>query len=71
MFLKFLQFCIVIAVIGSNGAYHWTPNNFLAGLLGVLAAFLVTLFLIWTRDLWSLLLHKLGYESRPRGWTIW
>lgn len=71
MLLKVMQFCIFVAVVGSNGQYHWTPNGYVAALLGLLAAFLATLFLIWASDLWHLLLHKLGYESRPRGWTIW
>lgn len=66
-----MQFCIFVAVIGSNGQYHWTPNGYVAGLLALLAAFLATLLVIGASDLWHFVLHKLGYESRPRGWTIW
>lgn len=45
MFLKIMQFCIVVAVVGSNGQYHWTPNGFVAGLVGVFAALLATVII--------------------------
>ena len=41
-FLKLVQFLTVVAVLGSNGQYHWTPNGYAAGIVAVLAALLVT-----------------------------
>ena len=40
--LKVLQLATVVAVVGSNVAYQWTPNGFVAGLVGLFAALLVT-----------------------------
>lgn len=51
--MRALQITIVMAVIGSNIQWHWTPNGLLAGLIGVGAAFLLTVapVLLWDR-LW-------------------
>lgn len=38
-----LQSTIIIAVAGSNGQYHWTPNGYLASLVGVGCAMLATM----------------------------
>jgi hypothetical protein len=70
LFLKIVQFCIVVAVVGSNGQFHWTPNGYVAGLAGVLAAFLATLAVMGARELWNILLHKFGNQSGSRGRTI-
>lgn len=40
--LKLIQFCVFVAVIGSNGQYHWTPNGYVAGLVAFFAALLAT-----------------------------
>lgn len=53
--LKVMQFAIVVAVVGSNGQYHWTPNGYVAGLLGVLAAFLMTLLVMGIGNLFLIL----------------
>ena len=45
MLLKIMQFAIVVAVVGSNAQYHWTPNGFVAGLVGVFAALLATVII--------------------------
>lgn len=45
MLWKLLQFVIFVAVAGSNGQYHWTPNGFVAGIVAVFAAFAVTALL--------------------------
>lgn len=66
MLLKVMQFCIVVAVVGSNGQYHWTPNGYVAGLLGVLAAFIATLLVMGASELRRLLLHKFGNQRLPR-----
>jgi hypothetical protein len=39
---KLIQFLVVGAVVVSNAAWQWTPNGYLAGLIGWAAAFLVT-----------------------------
>lgn len=43
--LKCLQFCIMVAVVGSNGKYQWTPNPLVAGIVGVFCALLVTVII--------------------------
>jgi hypothetical protein len=37
-----LQGSIIFAVVASNIHWHWTPNGYLASILGFLAALLVT-----------------------------
>lgn len=49
---KLIQFSVIVAIVGSNGAYHWTPNGYVAGLIAVGAAFFVTLGLSSLLDLW-------------------
>jgi hypothetical protein len=36
------QGSIIFAVVASNIRWHWTPNGYLASILGFLAALLVT-----------------------------
>jgi hypothetical protein len=38
----FLQSSIIFAVVASNIRWHWTPNTYLASILGILAALLLT-----------------------------
>jgi hypothetical protein len=40
-----LQSSIIFAVIASNIHFHWTPNGYLAGLIGVVLAYGLTLLL--------------------------
>lgn len=48
-----LQSLIVFAVMASNIAWQWTPNTYLAGVLGFIAALLATVglsnLLLWAR----------------------
>jgi hypothetical protein len=48
-----LQSLIVFAVMASNIHWQWTPNGYLASLIGVGAAFFVTMganqLLLWAR----------------------
>ncbi len=62
--MKFMQFCIMVLVIGSNGAYHWTPNGYVAGLMGLFAAFLATVIISDSLRLtrWILSLKHLNHE---------
>jgi hypothetical protein len=69
MLLKIMQFCIVVAVVGSNGQFHWTPNGYVAGLLAVLAAFLVTLLIVAIGDLFLVLKKKLNQQRIAGRWT--
>lgn len=39
---KLLQISVVVAVVFSNIHWQWTPNGYVAALLGTVAAFLVT-----------------------------
>lgn len=48
---KLIQFSVMVAVLGSNGAYHWTPNGYVAGLIAIGAAFFLTLGLSALLDL--------------------
>jgi len=41
------QGLIIFAVVASNIHWHWTPNRYLAGGLGVLAAYLLTRLVSW------------------------
>lgn len=49
-----LQSLIIFAVMASNIHWQWTPNGYLAGLIGVWAALLATVvinyLLLWTRQ---------------------
>jgi len=58
--LKIIQFCVAVAVLGSNGAYHWTPNGYVAGLVALFAALLVTAIILESLRLgrWFLRLLK-------------
>jgi hypothetical protein len=58
-FLKIAQFITLVAVVGSNGAYHWTPNGFVAGLVGLFAALLVTAIIIESSRFYRWLLRSL------------
>jgi F0F1-type ATP synthase assembly protein I len=48
-----LQSLIVFAVMASNIAWQWTPNAYLAGVIGFIAALLATVglsnLLLWAR----------------------
>jgi hypothetical protein len=37
-----LQSLVIFAVVASNIHWHWTPNGYLAGILGWIAALLLT-----------------------------
>lgn len=39
------QALIIFAVVSSNIHYQWTPNGYLAGIIGVGVAYLVTLLI--------------------------
>jgi hypothetical protein len=42
---------LIFAVVASNIHWHWTPNGYLAGILGWIAALLVTVGLNGLGDL--------------------
>lgn len=44
--MKFMQFCVIVAVIGSNGEYHWTPNGYAAGIVALFVSLLATVIVI-------------------------
>lgn len=67
--LKLMQFAIVVAVIGSNGQYGWTPNGYVAGLIAVGAAFLATLFVMGIRE-GFLLLKQFSDQRRASRRTV-
>lgn len=50
MWLLF-QSLIMFAVVASNIHWHWTPNGYLAGILGWIAALLLTVGLNGLVDL--------------------
>jgi hypothetical protein len=39
---QLLQCLVIFAVMASNIAWHWTPNTYLAGILGWIAALVLT-----------------------------
>ena len=81
--LKLLQFLTVVGVIGSNIKYGWTPNGYVAGLVALFAALLVTAVI---RDSLRLLrwlagsngnsasispaLQRLDHEKPLGGWIV-
>lgn len=69
-FLKIMQFAIVILVVGSNGQYHWTPNGYVAGLVGLFAALMATVLIIGTRNLVNVLIQKFGNQRISGNRTI-
>jgi hypothetical protein len=42
-----LQSSIIFAVMATNIHWHWTPNGYIPGLIGVGLAWLLTRLLIW------------------------
>jgi hypothetical protein len=42
-----LQSLIIFAVVASNIRFHWTPNGYLAAIIGVGLAYGVTRLLSW------------------------
>lgn len=44
-----VQTAIVLSVIFSNIYWHWTPSGLVAGLAGMGAAWLLTIFPLWLR----------------------
>jgi hypothetical protein len=45
-----LQSAVIFAVLASDIHWHWTPNGYLAGLIGVGAAFAATAVVSWVAD---------------------
>lgn len=48
-----LQSLIIFAVMASNIRWHWTPNGYLAGLIGFVAAYGATLALSYLTSLFK------------------
>jgi hypothetical protein len=46
-----LQASIIFAVCASNIRWHWTPNGYLAGLIGVVVAYGATVLLSYITSL--------------------
>lgn len=46
-----MQSTIIFAVMASNIKWHWTPNGYLAGLIGFVAAYGATLALSYLGSL--------------------
>ncbi len=47
----FIQILIIFAVVSSNIAWHWTPNGYVAAMIGGFAALVVTVTLSGLFDL--------------------
>jgi hypothetical protein len=60
---KLLQLSVFLAVVFSNIHWQWTPNGYLASVLGIGAAFVLTLVLF------HVLLQDLG-EVGPGHWRL-
>lgn len=58
-FLKVMQFAIVVAVIGSNIQYQWTPNGLVAGIVAFFAALLATAIIVESLRFYRWLLRSL------------
>lgn len=64
--MKFLQLVIVGLVMSANVYWELTPNGYLAALLGVAAAFLVTISIIKCRDLLTKVRGIRAYRNAQR-----
>lgn len=51
MLWMMLQGLIIFAVISSNIHWNWTPNGYLASLIGICVAFVATVLISGTTDL--------------------
>jgi hypothetical protein len=69
--LKLMQFAIVVAVVGSNGQYHWTPNGYVAALAGGAAALIVTLLIVAIGNLLLILKKKFNHQRIARSRAGW
>jgi len=67
MLWKIFQFVVIVAVAGSNGQYHWTPNGYVAGIVAVFAAFALTAILSELFRLVSWLLKQLRSRGLHQG----
>ena len=48
-----IQSAIIFAVVGSNIHWQWTPNGYLAGLIGVVLAYGATVLLSYLTSLFK------------------
>src|SRR6185312_3671639 len=60
---KFFQLAIMAAVMCGNIYYQWTPNPYLVGLLGLGAAYIVTVLLVWLGSIFCRRSAALRYEA--------
>jgi hypothetical protein len=60
--LKVIQFGTLVAVVGSNNKYELTPNGYVAGLVGLLAALLVTAIIMESLRLYRWALKRLHHQ---------
>src|ERR1700687_791905 len=61
------QLIIIIAVVFSNIHWHWTPNGYLASLLGIAAAWLCTRIIVAAVEMvrWATRRAKAQRSPRP------
>jgi hypothetical protein len=64
MWWRLMQFSVAVAVVGSNGAYHWTDNRYVAGVLAFVAALLATVLVASILDLFRLLRSRKQLSSK-------
>ena len=62
MLWQIFQLAVFAAVVGSNIQWNWTPNMYLASLMGGAAAFVLTAAISWFMDF----LTRLKLKSRLR-----
>ncbi len=67
MILRLLQMIVVFAVIASNIHWHWTPNTYLAAVIGVFAAITVSAFVVACVKLFCRLRSARVYRNTERG----
>jgi hypothetical protein len=64
--MKLFQTLVFMAVMFSNIRWQWTPNGYVASLLGGLAAFFATVLLVWCGERWRAMRVRLYGEPRGR-----
>lgn len=59
LLMKLMQFSIVVAVVGSNIEYGWTPNGLVAGIVALACALLATAIIMESLRLYRWVLRTL------------
>lgn len=67
MIMRIIQGLIFLAVVGTNIRWHWTPNGLLSGVVGIGAAFVLTVVPVGIyHEIMILLAQSRAIRERPK-----